>query len=131
MFLFSACSTISANVAACLRMSTGLTHTNTATFASGRIMRAAPAVRALAVVAAHRSTPIRLDGRSLDAIADAEAPTPYDPPARCAPARIAAAPQLPPLIGLCLPLLNEAPAIARRRAASSSTGTLPPASTHA
>jgi hypothetical protein len=98
MFLFSACSTISAKVAPCLRMSTGLTHTNTATFASGRIMRAAPAVRALAVAAAHRSTPIRLDDRSLDAIADAEAPTPHDPRARCAPARIAAAPQLPPLI---------------------------------
>src|SRR5882672_7072786 len=112
-------------------MSTGATHTNTATFASGRIMRAAPAVRAPSVVDAHRSTPIRLDGRSPDAIADAEAPTPYDPPARCARARIAAAPSsLPRLIDWCLPLLKKAPAIVRRRAGSSSTGTLPPASIH-
>src|SRR6202049_4472432 len=126
MFLFSVCSTISANVAACLRMSPGVPHTNTAACASGRIMRAAPAVRALAVAAAHRSTPIRLDDRSLDAIADAEARTPYDPPAQYARARIAAAPSSLALsIHWPLP-----PAIARCYVGSSSTGTLPPASIH-
>src|SRR5258706_16182309 len=112
-------------------MSTGATHTNTATFASGRIMRAAPAVRAPSVVAAHRSTPIRLDGRSLDAIADAEAPTQCAAQEQSVRAQIAAPSQLPPLIELCLPLLNEAPATVRRPAGSSSTGTLPPASIHA
>src|SRR5258706_2459830 len=111
-------------------MSPGLTHTYPAACASGRIMSAAPAVRALAVAAAHRSTPIRLDGRSLDAIADAEAPTPRTAAEQSARARIAA-PSLPPLIDWCLPLLTQAPAIARRHAGSSSTGTLRRALTHA
>src|SRR5208283_3519597 len=92
IFLFKLCSTISAKVAACLRMSTGLTHTYTAACASGRIMLTAPAVRALALAGAHRSTEVPLDGRSLDAIADAEAPTSQDAPEQCARAQIAAPP---------------------------------------
>src|SRR5208283_4131625 len=122
MFLFSACSTISAKVAACLRMSTGATQTNTATFVSGRIMGTAPAVRALALAAAHRSTEVLLDGRSPNAIADAAAP--YDAPAQCALAQIPPVPKSQPR-SIHWPSQQ---AIAPSYVGSSSTGTPPQAS---
>lgn len=130
---FRVCSTISAKVAACLRISTGVTHTYTAMCASGRIMPAARATAEPAAIAAHRSTPIPLAARSPTVVASAAACSKL----RAVAPRSALSQSAVPLpsrlssIEPILPACATAPATGRHVVDFASSGTLRSASTHA